>query len=44
VLLKAQTRARERSSGRLAMIEEILLGRPARPLPASVEAALAALG
>jgi len=41
VVLAARARAaRQRSGGRAALVEEMLLGRSPRPLPRAVEAAL----
>jgi hypothetical protein len=40
VVLAAQARRQARLDGRAALVEEMLLGRPARPLPEPVEHAL----
>ena len=44
VLAEAQARVRVQQAGRAALVEEILVGRPAPPLPPCVRTALLALG
>jgi hypothetical protein len=44
VVLAARARARQRAAaGRAALVEEFLIGRPPRPLPEPVQAALQTL-
>jgi hypothetical protein len=40
VVLAARARSQQRAAGRAALVEEFLIGRPARPLPEPVRAAL----
>ena len=44
VVLAARARNQQRAAGRAALVEEFLIGRPARPLPEPVQAALEQLG
>jgi hypothetical protein len=43
VVLAARARSQQRAAGRAALVEEFLIGRPARPLPEPVQSALQTL-
>jgi hypothetical protein len=44
VLLASRARVQQRAGARAALVEEMLVGRPPRPLPEPVQAALERLG